>query len=101
MRNNWSFSALTDQPSNDVLSQRIDALNGMNATLSRELVLLSREQKKLKEKAQTYRRFCAEVLEKAFAMSGTGEAGQHAILYSLGVDDTQICAVSLLLAEKE
>ncbi len=101
LHNGWSFSVLDDQSIDDVLSQRIVALSGINVTLSRELVILSREKKMLNEKARTYRRFCAEVLENARSMTRTGDAGQHAALYSLGVGDAEISAVASLLAEKE
>jgi hypothetical protein len=101
LRNSWSFSVLEDRPRDDVLSQRIDALSGVNATLSHEFVVLSREKRKLEKRVQAYRRFCAEVLEKASSAGGTGEAGQHAVLYSLGVDNAAISAIASLLAEKE
>jgi hypothetical protein len=100
LRNNWSLSALEDRPCDDVLIQRIDALNGVNATLSYEFVSLSREKKKLEKDAQTYRMFCAEVLEKASQAGETNEEWQHAILQSLGMDNTMISTVASLLAEK-
>ncbi len=101
LRNSWSFSVIEDRPYDDVLNQRIYALSNANAAISHEFVLLSRENKELEKKVQAYGGFCAEILDKAALMNGTGEAGRHAVLHSLGVDNAEINAVASLLAEKK
>lgn len=101
LRNNWSFSVLEDRPRDDVFGQRVDALSCINATLSKEFMALSRDNRELKTRIKTYRSFCAEVLEKTAAIDGTSVVGKHAVLHSLGIDSEKVSAVASLLAEKE
>ncbi len=101
LHNSWSFSLLESQPSDGVLRQRIDALNEANATLSHEFVSLSRKKNALEKKINIYKSFCTEVMEKATSRDRKGEAVPHTALYSLGVDNSEIRAVTSLMAEKE